>query len=369
MRCTVIMQIAKKIFRARLLSGPGLADLVGWVEGRWLAETEDGGEKIEVTGVKEGIAPGALVEVIATRRGVEFVSLCEVLAPTWQQRASQLFAQQEAMQPLFDLLYQEAQKEGRAEEVLHFCQKQLGLIPLGDERLAALLEAVAQAKPLRMAGGGDLLARALLEPGSHQRARIVAAQGLLWAPPKKHFAELFAATLQLAEELGEDRRRLKVYPTLLLLAQPEHTDQLCTLFRTVPRDVLWALAEGVEERYHSEAGPLPLPTQEQLVDVLAPRFWQERQTSPGREARPSVLSALVRAVGLLATENNLDEVAKMLAVAYLNPRELERGTVPRTVFLLAERLEERGLLAVKRAFKDEELALCRLWYLSGRMKI
>ena len=31
-------------------------------------------------------------------------------------------------------------------------------------------DAVARAKPLRMAGGGDLLARALLEPGSHQRA-------------------------------------------------------------------------------------------------------------------------------------------------------------------------------------------------------
>lgn len=271
------------------------------------------------------------------------------------------------LEQLVELVYEQAHMDSSA--VLAWCREQLPtLIETGDPRLAAILEAVAQAKPVR-GGAGELLTRTLLLPGAHCKARVTAAQRLLWVPPTEHLNELFDATLALAAELGEERRRMKVFPTLTFLAQPQHVDWLCVQIEQAARDIVWALAEGIEERYHSPIPALPLDRQEQLAKALLARLWRERDCSPGRASRPSVLAALTRAAGLLTTESTLEEVARVLAVGFLEPKELERGATPRTAFLLAERLQERGLLAVKRAFGDQELALCRLWYLSGRFKI
>lgn len=350
-----------------------------WTDGRttssemWLGPEE--GE------VRWGEATGSHLDTAAFDRGVELArealnmgaDRSAVLPGSRdRQRMQQIDgllkqADQQALEPLVDAVYDLAiTPEDLAAVQSHFRRRVDGLQQSGQESLAAVLEGLSQG---RLPGLDKLLAQTLLRSEKpHQRARIVAAQRLLWAPPKQHLNELFDATRKLAQELGEDRRRLKVLPTLLLLAQPQHVDWLCVQMEEAPRDIVWALAEGVEERYRSPMPTLPTECQEQLAKAMLARFWKERERSLGRSAQPSVLAALTHAVGLLVAESTVEEVAKVLAIGFLEPRELELGTIPRTTFLLAERLQERGLLAVKRAFGDQDLALCRLWYLSGRFK-
>ena len=279
-------------------------------------------------------------------------------------------AAEAALASLFHCLNEAAQREPVA--LLRYCEERVdALIEKGDARLAAVLEAVALAKPARaIARDANLFARVLLRPGADLGSRIVAAQRLLWVPPKQEDASaLFVAVQQLIVDLQEDRRRLKVYPTLTLLAQAEHVEALCAMLRDAHRDIVWALAEGFDERSRAKVPEWPEHAQEQLAQVLLERFWVERARSPGRAVSPSVLAALTRALGTVVSRSNLERVAEALAQAFLDPKELERGMVPRTVFLLSDRLKEHGLLAVERAFGDRALERCRLWHLYARFEI